>query len=92
MVNSYPVGQADKKALGQSALRRSALRAGTLSAATTLTVLVSSPAFAVVRDDGDDPGSKLTVAETLGLFVGLPVLAFLIIAGLVMLPSMGKKK
>lgn len=57
-------------------------------------MLMSSPAMALVRDDGDDPGSGLTVAQTLGLFVALPILMFVVIAGLVMLPSVtkGKKK
>ncbi|GGO80974.1 hypothetical protein [Wenjunlia tyrosinilytica] len=73
-------------------VNKNALRAGAVSAGTTLMLLMTSPAFALVRDDGDDPGSGLSVAQTLGLFVGIPVLAFAVIAGLVMLPSMGKKK
>ncbi|MEV6107057.1 hypothetical protein AB0M28_20425 [Streptomyces sp. NPDC051940] len=46
-------------------------------------LLMSSPAFALTRDAGDDPGEGLSVGETLGLYVGLPILAFLVIAGLV---------
>ncbi|MET7637857.1 hypothetical protein [Streptomyces sp. NPDC005438] len=65
---------------------RQALRAGTLSAGTTWMLLLSSPAFAA-RDDGDDPGPGISLAETLGLFVGLPLLAFVVIAGLVMAGS-----
>ncbi|GAA2742793.1 MULTISPECIES: hypothetical protein [Kitasatospora] len=74
--------------------KRNALRAGAVSATATLMMLMSSPAMALVRDDGDDPGSGLTVAQTLGLFVALPILMFVVIAGLVMLPSVtkGKKK
>ncbi|GAA2791138.1 hypothetical protein GCM10010441_15440 [Kitasatospora paracochleata] len=70
------------------------MRAGAVSATATLMMLMSSPAMALVRDDGDDPGSGLTVAQTLGLFVALPILMFVVIAGLVMLPSVtkGKKK
>ncbi|GAB2613651.1 hypothetical protein GCM10027168_52900 [Streptomyces capparidis] len=71
---------------------KNALRAGAVTAGTVLMLLTSSPAFALTPDDGDEPGSGLSVAETLGLFVGLPVLAFLVIAGLVMLPGMGKGK
>jgi len=71
-------------------VNKNALRAATVSAGTALTLLITSPAFALVRDDGDEPGSGLSVAQTLGLFVGLPVLMFLVIAALVMLPSMGK--
>ncbi|WP_063774736.1 hypothetical protein [Kitasatospora azatica] len=72
--------------------KRNALRAGAVSAAATLMMLITSPAFANARDDGDDPGKGLTFAQTFGLFVGIPVVSFLVIAGLVMLPSMGKGK
>jgi len=71
--------------------KRNALRAGAVSAAATLMMLMSSPAMALTRDDGDDPGSGLSVAQTLGLYVLLPIALFLIIAGLVMLPSLGSK-
>ncbi|MFC4331684.1 hypothetical protein ACFPC0_28715 [Streptomyces andamanensis] len=65
--------------------KKNALRAGTLAAGTTLMMLLmSSPALAVIRDDGDDPGKGLGVAETLGLFVGIPLALFVIIGGLVM--------
>ncbi|WNI15511.1 hypothetical protein [Actinacidiphila sp. ITFR-21] len=66
-------------------LSKKAVRAGVVTAGTTMTVLMSSPAFAVVRDDGDDPGSGLSVLQTLGLFVATPIVLFLIIAGLVTL-------
>ncbi|MFJ1704134.1 hypothetical protein [Kitasatospora sp. NPDC088346] len=72
--------------------KRNALRAGAVSAAATLMMLMSTPAMALVRDDGDDPGQSLSVAQTLGLFVALPIVLFLVIAGLVMLPSLGKGK
>nr|WP_202424677.1 hypothetical protein [Streptomyces sp. HUCO-GS316] len=47
-------------------------------------LLMSSPALALTRDDGDDPGSGLSVIETLGLYVIAPIALFVIIAGLVM--------
>ncbi|KOV92245.1 hypothetical protein ADL04_30995 [Streptomyces sp. NRRL B-3648] len=47
-------------------------------------LLMSSPALALTRDDGDDPGKGLSVIQTLGLYVFLPVVLFLVIAGLVM--------
>nr|WP_202543068.1 hypothetical protein [Streptomyces sp. SID8382] len=50
-------------------------------------LLMSSPAFALIRDDGDDPGPGLSVAETLGLYVAAPIVLFLVIAGLVMVGS-----
>ncbi|MER7044613.1 hypothetical protein [Streptomyces jumonjinensis] len=65
--------------------KKNVLRAGTVAAGTTLMMLLlSSPALALTRDDGDDPGQGLSVAETLGLFVATPLVIFLVIAGLVM--------
>ncbi|AWW39550.1 MULTISPECIES: hypothetical protein [Streptomyces] len=65
--------------------KKNALRAGALAAGTTLMMLLmSSPALALTRDDGDDPGTGLSVIETLGLFVIAPIGIFAIIAGLVM--------
>jgi hypothetical protein len=64
--------------------KKNALRAGALAAGTTLMMLLmSSPALALTRDDGDDPGHGLSVIQTLGLYVGIPVALFVIIAGLV---------
>jgi hypothetical protein len=64
---------------------KNALRAGALVAGTTLMMLLmTSPALAVARDDGDDPGPGLSVIETLGLYVVAPIGLFAIIAGLVM--------
>ncbi|MFF2655313.1 hypothetical protein [Streptomyces sp. NPDC058045] len=65
--------------------KKNALRAGALASGTTLMMLLmSSPALALYRDDGDDPGPGISIAETLGLYIGIPVLIFLVIAGLVM--------
>ncbi|MEN3583917.1 hypothetical protein AAH978_07165 [Streptomyces sp. ZYX-F-203] len=65
--------------------KKNALRAGVLGAGTTLMLLlVSSPASALTRDDGDDPGPGLSVVETLGLFVFAPIVLFLVIAGITM--------
>ncbi|MFD9306182.1 hypothetical protein ACFWCB_26610 [Streptomyces sp. NPDC060048] len=64
--------------------KKNALRAGAVTAGTTLMMLLmTSPALAVTRDDGDDPGPGLSIAETLGLYVALPIVLFLVIAGLV---------
>ncbi|MGW8976108.1 hypothetical protein [Streptomyces platensis] len=65
-------------------VNKNVLRAGTITAGTALMLLMSSPAFALTRDDGDDPGPGLSVIETLGLYVALPIVLFLVIAGLVM--------
>lgn len=55
-------------------------------------MLMTSPAMALIRDDGDEPGKGLGAAETLGLYVGIPVLAFVVIAGLVLVLSPKPKK
>ncbi len=69
------------------------MRAGAVSATVTLMMLLSSPAMAFTRDDGDDPGAGLSVGQTLGLYVFLPLVAFAVIAGLAGLPyGKGKKK
>ncbi|MEU2154354.1 MULTISPECIES: hypothetical protein [unclassified Streptomyces] len=65
--------------------KKNALRAGAVAAGTTLMMLLmSSPALALTRDDGDDPGPGLSVIQTVGLYVVLPIVLFLVIAGLVM--------
>ncbi|MFD3587524.1 hypothetical protein [Streptomyces sp. NPDC058683] len=65
--------------------KKNALRAGALAAGTTLMMLLmSSPALALTRDDGDDPGKGLSVIETLALYVLIPLVLFAVIAGLVM--------
>ncbi|MET9442521.1 hypothetical protein [Streptomyces sp. NPDC006610] len=65
--------------------KKNALRVGALAAGTTLMMLLmSSPALALTRDDGDDPGTGLSVVETLGLYVVAPLVLFAVIAGLVM--------
>ncbi|MEV6111296.1 hypothetical protein AB0L59_01980 [Streptomyces sp. NPDC052109] len=65
--------------------KKNALRAGALAAGTTLMMLLmSSPALALTRDDGDDPGPGLSVIQTLGLYVLIPLALFVVIAGLVM--------
>ncbi|MFD8420260.1 hypothetical protein [Streptomyces sp. NPDC059466] len=65
--------------------KKNALRAGALASGTTLMMLLmSSPALALTRDDGDDPGTGLSVIETVGLYVVAPIVLFAIIAGLVM--------
>ncbi|MGW6915883.1 hypothetical protein ACWGB8_19015 [Kitasatospora sp. NPDC054939] len=73
--------------------KRNALRAGAVTATATLMMLLSSPAMALTRDDGDQPGGGLSVAETIGLFVVIPIASFVIIAALAALPygSKGKK-
>lgn len=73
--------------------KKNALRAGALASGTTLMMLLmSSPALALTRDDGDDPGKGLSVIETLGLYVACPIVLFLVIAGLVTLGDKSRKQ
>ncbi|MCX4525899.1 MULTISPECIES: hypothetical protein [unclassified Streptomyces] len=73
--------------------KKNALRAGAVTAGSTLMMLLmTSPALAVTRDDGDDPGPGLSVAQTLGLYVFLPIVLFLVIAGLVMVLDKSDKQ
>ena len=73
--------------------KKNALRAGALAAGTTLMMLLmTSPALALTRDDGDDPGKGLSVAETLGLYVLTPLALFAIIAGLVFVLDKSKDR
>ncbi|MFF6995071.1 hypothetical protein ACFY93_08950 [Streptomyces sp. NPDC008313] len=72
--------------------KKNALRAGALAAGTTLMMLLmSTPALALMRDDGDNPGTGLSVAETLGLYVAAPIVLFLVIAGLVVAGDKSRK-
>ncbi|MEV7424275.1 hypothetical protein [Streptomyces sp. NPDC091212] len=73
--------------------KKNTLRAGALTAGTTLMMLLmTSPALALTRDDGDDPGPGLSVGETLGLYVVAPLVIFGVIAGLVMLLDKSRKQ
>ncbi|MEO3754936.1 hypothetical protein [Streptomyces sp. B6B3] len=65
---------------------RRAVRATGVAGGTVLVSLLASPAAqALQRDDGDDPGTGLSIFETLSLFVVAPILLFAVIAGLVVL-------
>ncbi|SEC84432.1 hypothetical protein SAMN04490357_3056 [Streptomyces misionensis] len=55
-------------------------------------LLMSSPALALTRDDGDDPGPGLSVIQTLGLYVLIPLALFAVIAGLVMVLDKSRAK
>lgn len=73
-------------------LTKKVVRAGVVTTGTTLLLLMSSPAFALQRNDGDDPGSGLSVLQTLGLFVAIPLVLFGIIAGLVIVTDKSRKQ
>lgn len=71
-------------------ISRPALRALVVCASVPVSLALASPAYAVVRDDGDEPGEGLSYLATLLVFVVLPAALFAIIALLVMLPSLAK--
>ncbi|MFG2482930.1 MULTISPECIES: hypothetical protein [Streptomyces] len=73
--------------------KKNALRAGAVTAGTALMMLLmTSPALALTRDDGDDPGPGLSIGETVGLYVALPLAIFLGIIGLVMVLDKSDRK
>ncbi|MFJ2176024.1 hypothetical protein ACIQVO_18545 [Streptomyces sp. NPDC101062] len=73
--------------------KKNTLRAGALAAGTTLMMLLmTSPALALTRDDGDDPGPGLSVVDTVGLFVIAPLVIFGVITGLVMVLDKSRKQ
>jgi len=52
-----------------------------VTATIALLVLPATPAAATLLatpDDGEDPGPGLSVLQTLGIFVGIPVLLFVV--------------
>ncbi|RPK64627.1 hypothetical protein EES43_09090 [Streptomyces sp. ADI96-02] len=68
------------------------MRAGAVAAGTTLMMLLmSAPALALTPDDGDDPGTGLSVMDTVGLFVLAPIGLFVVITALVMVLDKSKK-
>jgi hypothetical protein len=72
--------------------KKNALRAGTVTAGTALLSLLASPAFALTHDDGSDPGPGISVGETIGVYVVIPIVLFLLIAGAVMLTDKSRKQ
>jgi len=66
---------------------RTALRSAALAASVPLSAVLASPAAAITRDDGDQPGAGLTALETLLWFVAVPAGLFVLISLLVIAPS-----
>ena len=63
---------------------------GTLLVPSVL--LAGSPAaYALARDDGDDPGASMSVLTAIALYVGVPALLFALITLLVMVPEFRSK-
>jgi hypothetical protein len=73
-------------------VNKNAARAGAVLSAAPLMLLMSSPAFALTRDRGMDPGPGLSVAQTLGLYVVAPLFLFALISVLVVVGSRNSKR
>lgn len=57
-----------------------------MAALTSVPLLAAGSAFAA-NFQGEDAGPRLSVLQTIGIFVGIPVGLFLVITFLVMLPG-----
>jgi hypothetical protein len=68
---------------------RTLARAGTVVVLTSAATLIASPAWAI-PDDGAEPGTGLTVMETVLIYIGIPAALFAIIALLVWAPSLAR--
>jgi hypothetical protein len=69
---------------------RTALRSGVIGAAAAAPLLVASAAMAATSNhdyNGEDSGPGLTVLQTIGIFVCIPLGLFLLITFLVCLPG-----
>ena len=62
------------------------MRAGTLAALTSVPLLAASSAFAS-GFQGEDAGGRLSVLQTIGVFVGIPIGLFVLITVLVLAPG-----
>jgi len=65
----------------------------TISIASISTYLLinSQPVFAVIRDDGDEPGVAISGAATVALFIGLPLLIIGLITVAILAPQRSRK-
>ena len=69
---------------------RRALRAATLGSLAAVPLLLASPAFALHRDAGDDPGPGMSAVATILVYIGIPAAVFAVIALLVLAPSIAR--
>ncbi|MBS2534163.1 hypothetical protein KGQ20_15435 [Catenulispora sp. NF23] len=69
---------------------RRALRAAALGSLAAVPLLLASPAFALHRDAGDDPGPGMSAVATILVYIGIPAAIFCVIALLVLAPSIAR--
>jgi len=58
---------------------------------STYLLINSQPVFAVIRDDGDEPGVAISGAATVALFIGLPLLIIGLITVAILAPQWSRK-
>jgi hypothetical protein len=65
----------------------------TISIASLSTYLLinSQPVFAVIRDDGDEPGVAISGAATVALFIGFPLMIIGLISLAILAPQWSRK-
>lgn len=71
-------------------MRRRALRAATVGSLAAVPLLLASPALAVHREAGDDPGSGMSAVATILVYIGIPLAVASVIALLVLAPSIAR--
>ena len=68
-----PVARGDRRIGRMVTHSRTSLRAAVVVSLTVALGAVASPAYAAVRDDGDQPGDTMSWGTALLLFVGIPL-------------------
>ena len=62
-----------------------------IASLSTYLLTISQPAFAVIRDDGDEPGVAISGAATVALFIGFPLLIIGLITVAILAPQWSRK-
>ena len=62
-----------------------------IASLSTYLLIISQPAFAAIRDDGDEPGVAISGAATVALFIGFPLLIIGLITVAILAPQWSRK-
>lgn len=62
-----------------------------IASLSTFLLINSQPAFAAIRDDGDEPGVAISGAATVALFIGFPLLIIGLISLAILAPQWSRK-
>ena len=57
----------------------------------TFLFIFAQPVFAVIRDDGDEPGEAISGSATIALFIGLPLLIVGLISLAILAPQWSRR-